>query len=41
MREDDEEILAAQLIKQKEKAMLEAYKAKLFKNVLGTPQGKK
>lgn len=47
MREDDEEILRAQieydaqLIKQKEKTMLEAYKAKLFKNVLGAPLGKK
>ena len=43
----DEDILKAQiayderLAKEKEKAMVEAYRAKLFKNVLGTPQGKK
>jgi len=42
-KEDDEEILKAQiaydemLVKEKEKEMLEAYKAKLFRNVLGTP----
>ena len=43
----DEDILQAQIAydermaKEKEKAMVEAYRAKLFKNVLGTPKGKK
>jgi len=47
MKEPDEDIIQAQiayderLAKEKEKAMVEAYRAKLFKNVLGTPQGKK
>jgi len=46
-REDDEEILKAQIAydeklqKEKEKQMIEAYRAKLFKNVLGTHQVKK
>lgn len=43
----DEDILQAQIAydekiaKEKEKAMIEGYRAKLFRNVLGTPQGKK
>ncbi len=47
IRQDDEEILKAQiayderLAKEKEQEMLAAYRARLFKNVLGTPAGKK